>query len=107
MDVSRRPRCWLVTLLVLLGFLRAATAQTEPTVVAQGAAVIDSRSGEFLFEKNADEREYPASSTKILTALVIVESGDLDRLITIQPEDTKVEPSSLGFRPGDQYSRRQ
>ena len=106
MDVSRRPRCWLVTFLVLLG-LRAATAQTEPTVVAQGAAVIDSRSGEFLFEKNADEREYPASSTKILTGLIIVESGDLDRLITIQPEDTKVEPSSLGFRPGDQYSRRQ
>jgi serine-type D-Ala-D-Ala carboxypeptidase (penicillin-binding protein 5/6) len=106
MDVSRRPRCWLVAFLLLLG-LRAATAQTEPTVVAQGAAVIDSQSGEFLFQKNADAREYPASSTKILTALIIIESGDLDRVITILPEDTKVEPSSLGFRPGDQYSRRQ
>jgi serine-type D-Ala-D-Ala carboxypeptidase (penicillin-binding protein 5/6) len=76
-------------------------------VVAQSAAVVDSYSGDFLFAKNENARQYPASSTKILTALIVIESGDLDRLVTVDLADTKVEPSSLGLKPGEEYTRRQ
>jgi D-alanyl-D-alanine carboxypeptidase (penicillin-binding protein 5/6) len=76
-------------------------------VVAQSAAVVDSYSGDFLFAKNENGKQYPASSTKILTALIVVESGDLDHLVTVDLADTKVEPSSLGLKPGEQYTRRQ
>jgi serine-type D-Ala-D-Ala carboxypeptidase (penicillin-binding protein 5/6) len=84
----------------------AATTQELP-LAAQSAALLDSYSGEFIYTKNPDARQYPASSTKILTALIVIESGDLDRLVTVTPEDTKVEPSNLNLRPGEQYTRRQ
>jgi len=76
-------------------------------VVAQSAAVVDSYSGDFLFAKNENAKQYPASSTKILTALIVIESGDLDHLVAVDLADTKVEPSSLGLKPGEQYTRRQ
>lgn len=79
----------------------------SPTVAAQGAFLLDGFTGIPLFEKNSDGIFYPASSTKILTALLIIESGDLDRLVTIQPIDTRVDPTCIGFKPAEQYTRRQ
>src|SRR3981189_108168 len=76
-------------------------------VVAQSAAVVDSYSGDFLFAKNENAKQYPASSTKILTALIVIESGDLDHLVAVDLADTKVEPSNLELKPGEQYTRRQ
>jgi serine-type D-Ala-D-Ala carboxypeptidase (penicillin-binding protein 5/6) len=81
--------------------------QSEPNVVAESAAAIDSFSGEFLFVKNENAIQYPASSTKILTALLVIEAGDLDKPVTVDPSDTKVEPSNLELKPGEQYTRRQ
>src|SRR5580692_2901126 len=78
-----------------------------PNIVAQSAAVIDSYTGEFLFVKNENALEYPASSTKILTALLVIEAGDLDKSVTVDLSDTKVEPSNLELKPGEQYTRRQ
>jgi serine-type D-Ala-D-Ala carboxypeptidase (penicillin-binding protein 5/6) len=85
----------------------AVAGQQEPNVVAESAALLDTFTGEFLFQKNADARQYPASATKILTALIVIEAGDLDKIVTVQPADTKVEPSSLDLKPGEQYPRRQ
>ena len=79
----------------------------EPKVVAQSAALIDSYTGELLFVKNENALEYPASSTKILTALLVIEAGDLDKSVTVDLSDTKVEPSNLELKPGEQYTRRQ
>ena len=79
----------------------------ELSVAAQGAIVIDAFSGKSCFEKNADAPFFPASTTKILTALLVIEAGDLDREIVIQPEDTKVEPSAIEFHPGDRFTRRE
>lgn len=76
-------------------------------LAAQGATVVDALTGDPLYEKNARERFYPASSTKILTALLVIEAGDLDRVVVITPEDTHVEPSAIGFKPGEQFTRRE
>jgi D-alanyl-D-alanine carboxypeptidase (penicillin-binding protein 5/6) len=76
-------------------------------LAAHGATVIDTLTGDPLYEKNAYDRFYPASSTKILTALLVIEAGDLDRIVVIAPEDTHVEPSAIGFKPGDQFTRRE
>lgn len=78
-----------------------------PSVAAKGAYLLDGYTGAPLFQKNCESMFYPASATKILTALLIIESGDLDRFVTIEPADTKVEPSSIGFKPSEQYTRRQ
>jgi len=84
-----------------------ADAGKEPNVVAESAALIDSFTGEFLYLKNENAIQYPASSTKILTALLVIEAGDLDKLVTVDISDTKVEPTKLELQPGEQYTRRQ
>ena len=84
----------------------APLAPGELPLAAKSAILLDAKSGDILYEKNPDEMQYPASATKILTALLVIEQGDLDRRVTIQIEDTKVEPSALDFKPGEEYTRR-
>lgn len=79
----------------------------EIRLVAKGAIVIDALTGEEIFGKEPDQILYPASATKVLTALLVIEEGDLDKVVTIEPEDTQVEPSAIYFKPGDQHTRRE
>jgi D-alanyl-D-alanine carboxypeptidase (penicillin-binding protein 5/6) len=78
----------------------------ELPIFARAAAVLDGKTGEFLFEKNAEAMEYPASATKILTALLVIEAGELDKIVTVELPDTKVEPSSLDLKVGEKYPRK-
>ena len=85
----------------------APLAPGELPLVAKSAILLDAKTGDVLYEKAADDMRYPASATKILTALLVLEAGDLDRKVTVQIEDTKIEPSALDFKPGEEYTRRQ
>ncbi len=64
--------------------------------------VMDQSNGRILFEKNADERRYPASTTKIMTCIIALENGPMGELVTIP---NGVEPaygsSKLGITPGE------
>lgn len=106
MDDGRRKIGGLIVAALLVLVAQSAKSQ-DLTLAAQSAALVDSYSGEFLYTKNPDAKEYPASSTKILTALIVIEAGNLDQMVTVAPEDTKVEPSSLNLKPGQQFTRRQ
>jgi D-alanyl-D-alanine carboxypeptidase (penicillin-binding protein 5/6) len=79
----------------------------EMPLAARGAIVIDALSGATLFEKECDSQEFPASTTKIMTALLVIEEGDLDREVEVTIEDSKVGESSLEIKPGDRFTRRQ
>ena len=76
-----------------------------PSTRAASVIVIDARSGEILYEKNADESRAPASTLKLLTALVVAERGYLDRNIVVHPSDTQAEPTKLGIKAGETYQR--
>lgn len=106
MDDGRRKSGGLVFAALLVLLAQGARSQ-DLSLAAQSAALVDSYSGEFLYTKNPDAKEYPASSTKILTALIVIEAGNLDQIVTVAPEDTKVEPSSLDLKPGQEFTRRQ
>jgi D-alanyl-D-alanine carboxypeptidase (penicillin-binding protein 5/6) len=82
-------------------------APGELPLAAQGAMLIDALTGKTLYEKNSNQPFYPASTTKILTALLVIEAGDLNRVVTVEPEDIKVEPSSLDMKSGDKFTRLQ
>ena len=81
-------------------------ANGELPLKAKGAIVLDAYTGHTLYEKNADEAQYPASTTKIMTALLVIEAGDLDKQVEVTDEDSKVGESSLNLLPGDHYTRR-
>lgn len=53
---------------------------------AEGAILIEQETGRVLFEKNKDEKLYPASTTKILTALLAIEKGNLNEIVTVGNE---------------------
>ncbi len=55
----------------------------EPPITATSAAVIDCIDGKILYNKNMDEKLYPASLTKILTAILVVENCDLQDVATV------------------------
>lgn len=82
-------------------------APGELPLAARAALCLDMKTGAVLYEKNADVMEYPASATKILTALLVIEAGDLDKVVTVELGDTKVEPSALEIKPGETYPRKQ
>lgn len=104
----------IVLLIVLLsafsmpayGEQEAAAPQPPPGISAQTAIMIEAKSGEVLYEKNADEKAYPASITKILTALLAIENGDLDKKVKISPNASGVEGSSIYLEVGEKIALR-
>ncbi len=77
-----------------------------PPIHARAAILIDARSGLTLYQKYADQRTQVASTQKLLTALLVLKRGNLDSRVVVAPQDTYVEPSKLGIRAGQTYSRR-
>lgn len=71
---------------------------------ASSAIVIDALTGTVLYEKNAYEQRAVASTTKIMTALLAIESGRLDDTVKITEEMVNVEGSSLGLKAGDKLT---
>ena len=78
-----------------------------PDTIAGSAMMIDARTGTVLYFKEPDVRRPVASTQKLLTALIIIQSGNLDKADRVIPSDCQVEPTKLGFRAGDTYTTRQ
>ena len=73
---------------------------------AKAEILIDAESGRVVHEKNADLKLQMASTTKIMTAILTIESGDLDAPFTVDSEAIKVEGSSMGLLEGDRVTKR-
>jgi D-alanyl-D-alanine carboxypeptidase len=58
-----------------------------PKTSAASVIVVDANNGRILYEKNADQVRPPASTQKLLTALIVAETGFLDRPVTVQSVD--------------------
>lgn len=81
-------------------------AAAVSTSAKNGAILICADTGEVIYEQNADMVAPMASTTKIMTALLALESGDLDSYFTVDPTAIKVEGSSMGLKEGDQVTMR-
>ncbi|MEP6777203.1 MAG: D-alanyl-D-alanine carboxypeptidase family protein [Chthoniobacterales bacterium] len=80
-------------------------SRIPPSTRALAVMVVDARTGEILYEKNADATRPAASTQKLLTALVVAEEGYLDQAVTVQPVDTFAEPVKLNIKAGETYRR--
>jgi D-alanyl-D-alanine carboxypeptidase (penicillin-binding protein 5/6) len=80
---------------------------SAPVTIASSAIMIDGKAGAVLFFKNPDVQRPVASTQKLLTALLVAEHGGLDSSVRVAPEDCAVEPTKLGFRSGEIYTKRQ
>jgi D-alanyl-D-alanine carboxypeptidase (penicillin-binding protein 5/6) len=114
----RRTVYWIACGIFLLSFVDVSDADARtrrrrhraPAKAAwlesRSAIVLDSQTGEALFERQPDVHMYPASTTKVLTAIVAIESGRLGEMVTIQRSDVAVQPSSIGLRVGERICLR-
>lgn len=68
---------------------------------ARAAILMDATSGRVLYGKNVDEEMLIASLTKIMTAIIAIEQGDLNELVTVGPNAVGVEGSSIYLKLGE------
>lgn len=83
-----------------------AEALNSNDLSAASAVLIEARTGRIIFEKNAYQRRPMASTTKIMSAMLCLESGNLDEYFTVDSEAIKVEGSSMGLAEGDRVTKR-
>ena len=98
--------CFLLTILCLHACFPNVFA-AEPSNSAVSAVLIDAANGSVLYEDNADEQMLIASTTKILTALVVLENCSSDEVVKIKKEYTNVEGSSMYLQEGDMLTVRE
>lgn len=93
-----------------VGETGSAAVQPEaqkPAVAAEGAVLLDAATGQVLYGKNQDQQFYPASITKVMTALVVLERCNLNDIVTFsETATTNLESGavSLGISAGDQLT---
>lgn len=85
------------------------TSGTDIGISAGQAILINGENGKVLYEKCADERAYPASTTKIMTALITLETlekndSPIDQIVEIPAKAAGVEGSSLYLKAGEKIS---
>lgn len=95
----------LLGLLILSAFCSdASAAKSADAMGASGEIVVEATTGRALYERNADVKMYPASTTKILTALVVLERLPLDYTVKIPYQAAGVEGSSIYLRTGEKLT---
>lgn len=86
--------------------LSGSVVYAQSASSAVSAILIEAETGAVISEKNADERRAMASTTKIMTAILTIEAGDLDKEFTVDSYAIMVEGTSMGLQQGDRVSRR-
>jgi D-alanyl-D-alanine carboxypeptidase len=81
-----------------------------PSVFADGAIVMEASTGLVLYEKNINQTYYPASITKIMTALLTIENSNLGDIITLSKDayyNVELDSSRVGIEVGEQITVQQ
>lgn len=99
----------LLTILIFWGLIapHSAVAGEKPRLQAESAVLMDYKTGEILHEKNMHKRLPPASTTKIMTAIIALESGKLDDKVKISAKAASTSGSSMHLYSGQVISMRE
>ena len=96
--------CILLAAGMLLTALSVCALSEGPEIAAASAIVLEPRTGTVLFEKDPDARMLVASTTKIMTALVVLEHCGLDEIVVPTEAHAAVEGSSMLLKAGEEYT---
>ena len=96
----------VVLCMVSRGMLHWCVSAEDLTTSAKACILIEAATGKILFEQNAQEKLPMASTTKIMTTLLTIESGDLDIEFPVDNQAIHVEGSSMGLQENDVVTKR-
>ena len=92
--------------IIFLSLFLPVKAYAAPDNSAEAVILVHADTGQILYSENADSKMLIASTTKIMTALVVPENCEPDEMVKILPEYTSVEGSSMYLKAGESYSVR-
>lgn len=99
--MKRHPSA-IALLCIVCSFAVSASAAPEPPKInAKSAILVDALTGSIIYERNCHMKREPASTTKIMTAILALEHGKLDDKVTASRDACKTEFSSMHLKPGE------
>ena len=100
MSRNRLRLLWVGVLAPIILASSAAALRPHAAVTARSVILVDNQTGEVLWERDPDVALPPASTTKIVTAIVALHSGRLDEPLLVTPLAASAPPSKINLRPG-------
>ena len=96
-------KCILITTFIISTILLYLPfkAQGSASVSASSAVLLEQQSGRILYAKDAHVKKRIASITKIMTAILAIESGKLDETVKVSEQAVRAEGSSIYLKPGE------
>ena len=91
---------------LIAGLLVGSAGAASPKVTASSAILMDAQTGEVLWSKKPDDKRAPASTTKIVTTVLALESGRLDERFKVSGRAQAQVPSKIHLKKGQQISLR-
>ncbi|MEJ8554283.1 D-alanyl-D-alanine carboxypeptidase family protein [Tepidibacter sp. Z1-5] len=79
-------------------------ADEKPNVLGESAILMDYDTGKILYGKNIHEKMYPASTTKVMTALLTLENCNLDEVVTVDYDLGYIDGSGIYIKQGESFT---
>src|SRR5262245_44621785 len=96
---------WAVLMMALLMARTVVASAEDPLrITARAAVLMDARTGEVIWAREPDLELPPASTTKVMTAVLALESGALERTFPASVEACQVAPTKVSLRPGQRLN---
>jgi len=89
---------------LLLTFYFSLFTAYADEIHSKAAVAVDTSTGKILYAKNPSLRLPPASTTKLMTAIVVIEKADLSDVVAISRKASRVAPHKAGFKKGDKVT---
>lgn len=102
MSINNKNNIFLILLVLILSIF--SNISYGLNIAAESAIVINGETGQILYSKNPHHPMYPASTTKILTAIIILEDLELNDIVTITHEATRAGGSHIALEPGEEVT---
>lgn len=98
-----------LSLILPMAQATVSDAKKKPNISADSGIVMDVQSGTILYEKNIDKKEYPASITKIMTAMLALENSSMDEVVTFSQKALILESgaSNINLVAGEKLTMEQ
>lgn len=99
-------KIFLLFCLMIIGIQSLAFAD-ELNLNSEAAILVEVSTGRILYEKNSTKQMYPASTTKVLTAILVIENCELDEIVTVRESSLSNIPSgyvTCNLQVGEQLS---
>jgi D-alanyl-D-alanine carboxypeptidase (penicillin-binding protein 5/6) len=102
--IKKNLKICILLIIILFSYNNIVYANTLPDISSDSAIVIEQKTGRILYSKNIDEKRPMASTTKIMTAIVAIENGDMGDVVKISKKASGIGGSSIWLEENEKLT---